>query len=95
MVAILSQPQCVNTLRLRQKGRHFTDNTFKPIFLNENILISIKISLIFVPKVPINNIPALVQIGSDGLSPGRRQAIIWTNDDLFTDAYMRHSASMS
>ena len=51
-----------NTLRPRQNGRHFTDDTFKPIFLNENIHISIKISLKFVPKVPINNIPALVQI---------------------------------
>ena len=27
--------------------------------------------------------------------PNRRQAIIWTNDGYFTDAYMRHSASMS
>ena len=52
----------LNTLRLRQNGRHFADDTFKPIFLNENIQISIKISLKFVPKVPINNIPALVQI---------------------------------
>ena len=35
-------------------------------------------------------------IGLDnGLAPTRRQAIIWTNDDCFTDAYMRHSASMS
>ena len=35
-------------------------------------------------------------IGSDnGLAPPRRQAIIWTNDGKFTDAYMRHSASMS
>ena len=35
-------------------------------------------------------------IGSDnGLAPARRQAIIWTNDGLFTDAYMRHSASVS
>ena len=35
-------------------------------------------------------------IGSDnGLAPTRRQAIIWTNDGWFTDAYMRHSASMS
>ena len=35
-------------------------------------------------------------IGSDnGLAPPRRQAIIWTNDGLFTDAYMRHSASKS
>ena len=52
----------INTLRPRQNGRHFADDTFKPIFLNENIQISIKISLKFVPKVPINNIPALVQI---------------------------------
>ena len=29
------------------------------------------------------------------MAPTRRQAIIWTNDGLFTDAYMRHSASMS
>ena len=53
---------CVHTLRPRHNGRHFPDNTFKPIFLNENIRISIKISLKFVPKVPINNIPAFVQI---------------------------------
>ena len=44
------------------KGRHFADDTFKHIFLNENIRISIKISPKFVPKGPINNIPALVQI---------------------------------
>ena len=49
----------VNTMRPRQNGRHFADYTFKPIFLNENIRISIKISLEFVPQVPINNIPAL------------------------------------
>ena len=51
-----------NTLRPRQNGRHFADDTFKRIFLNENVRISIKISLKFVPKCPINNIPALVQI---------------------------------
>ena len=27
--------------------------------------------------------------------PIQVQIIIWTNDDYFTDAYMRHSASMS
>ena len=31
----------------------------------------------------------------NGLVPVRRQAIIWTNDDEFTVAYMPHSASMS
>ena len=51
-----------NTLRPRQNGRHFPDDIFKCIFLNENVWFSIKISLKFVPKDPINNMPALVQI---------------------------------
>ena len=51
-----------NTWRLRQNGRHFPDNIFKCIFFNENVWISIKISLKFVSKGSINNIPALVQI---------------------------------
>ena len=51
-----------NTLRPRQSGRHFADDIFKCIFLNENAWISLKISLKFVPKVRINNIPTLVQI---------------------------------
>ena len=51
-----------NTLRPRQNGHHFPDDTFKRIFLNENIRISIKISLKFVPMGPFNNNPALVQI---------------------------------
>ena len=71
----VDQPQCwptpceflaitelINTLRPRQNGRRFADDVFKCIFLNENVWISLKISLKFVPKVPINNIPALVQI---------------------------------
>ena len=49
-------------MRPRQNGRHFPDAIFKCIFLNENVSISIKIPLKFVPKGPINNIPALVQI---------------------------------
>ena len=51
-----------NTLRQRQDGRHFPDGIFKCIFLNENVLIAINISLNFVLKGPINNIPSLVQI---------------------------------
>ena len=50
------------TLRPRQNGRRFQDNIFKCIFFNENVSIVIKISLKFVLKGPINNIPALVQI---------------------------------
>ena len=65
----------LNTLRPRKNGCHFPDEIFKCSFLNENVWISIKISLKFVPKVPIDNIPALVQIMA-----WRRQVIIWTND---------------
>ena len=43
-------------------GSHFPDEIFKCIFLNENVWISIEISLKFVPKGLFNNIPALVQI---------------------------------
>ena len=51
-----------NTLRPRQNGRHFADDTFKRIFFNKNVRILAKISLKFVPKGPINNNPSLVQI---------------------------------
>ena len=44
------------------RGRHFADDIFKSIFLNESVWIPIKISLKFVPKGPNNNIPAMVQM---------------------------------
>ena len=52
----------INTLRPRQNGRHFADDIFKCIFLNENVWILIKTSMKFVPRGPVNNILALVQI---------------------------------
>ena len=58
----LTIPCPFNTLRLRQNGRHFADDMFKCIFLNENVWIPIEISLTFVPKGSINNNPALFQI---------------------------------
>ena len=65
----------INTLRPRQNGRRFAVDTFKRIFLNENVYISINISLKFVPNGLTNS------IGSDnGPTPSRRQAII-TNYD--------------
>ena len=51
-----------NTLRPRPDGRHFADDIFKCIFFNENLWIPIKVSLKFISKSPINNIPALVLI---------------------------------
>ena len=53
------QKEPLNTLRPRQNGRRFPDDIFKYIFLNENVWISLKISLKFITKVWINNIPPL------------------------------------
>ena len=61
-IALWSHHVFVNTLRPRQNGRHFADDPFKRIFFKETLRISFKISLNFVLKGPINNIPALVQI---------------------------------
>ena len=61
-----------NTLRPRQNGQYLAEDIFKSIFFNENVWISIEISLKFLPKRPINNIPALVQIMAcclDGAKP--------------------------
>ena len=52
----------INTLRLRQNGSHFPDDILKWIFLNTNVWIWINISLKFVLRCPINNIPTLVQV---------------------------------
>ena len=51
-----------NLLRPKRNGRHFPDDTMKLIFLNKNILISIKMSLKFFPRGLTNNIPSLAQI---------------------------------
>ena len=40
----------------------FADDIFKCIFLNDKVWILMKISWKFIPKGPINNIPALIQI---------------------------------
>ena len=50
----------LNTLRPRQIADTF-QTTFSNAFFYENVWISIKISLKFVPKGPINNFPVLVQ----------------------------------
>ena len=62
MYTLLGPMPWVNTLRLRQNYHHFANDIFKCIFLNENVWILLKISLKFVNKVWINNIPSLVQL---------------------------------
>ena len=78
----------VNTSSPKQNGRHFTDDVFKYIFLNEKFGISIQTSLKFVPKGPIDNKSALVQVMAwrrTGDKPLPEPMLTH-----FTDAYMRH-----
>ena len=59
-VKALGDKSDISTLRPRQDDRLFQDDIFKYIFLSENVYILNKISLKFIPKGAINNIPALV-----------------------------------
>ena len=52
----------INTLWPIQNGRHIADDVFRCILLNQNILISFRISLKFVPNGPISNSPETVEI---------------------------------
>ena len=78
----------VNSSPPGQNGRHFADDIFKRIFLNGNVRISIKFWLKFVPKSPIDNKSALVQVMACrlfGVKPLPEPMLI-----QFTNAYMRH-----
>ena len=52
--------QSVKSSSPGQNGRHFADDIFRCIFLNEKFCILIKIRLKFVPDGPINNNTTLV-----------------------------------
>ena len=43
-----------------QNGRHFADDIFRCIFMNEKFCILIKMSLKFVPKGPVDINPVLI-----------------------------------
>ena len=75
-------------LPLDKMAAILADNIFKRFFLNENVRISIQISLKFVPNGPSDNKSALVQVISwhrAGNKPLPEAMMT-----LFTDAYMRH-----
>ena len=58
----VTRPQWVNSSPPGQNSRHFTDNIFRYISVNENFCILVEISLKFVPKGPINNKTTLVSL---------------------------------
>ena len=82
---IALQCDVINSSPFDKMAVILADDMFKLIFLNEN---GIRISLKFVPSNPIDNKTAF---GScNDLAQSGRQAITWTNDAQFTDAYMWH-----
>ena len=80
----------LRTLRPGQNGRHFTDAILKCIFVTENVWISIKISLKFVPiRVHLIIFQLWFRPSDEATSHYLNQ--YWYS--LLT--HMRHSASMS
>ena len=85
----------LNALRPRQNCHHFADDIFKCVF---SWMKMYEFRLGFNWRLFLNFLTnwQFSSIGSDnGLVPTGRQAIIWTNVGLFTDAYVRRSASMN
>ena len=66
----------------------FADDFFKHIFLNENVRISIQISLKFVPRGSNDNKPALVKVMAWRRTSDKRLPEQMLTQ--FTEAYMRH-----
>ena len=69
-------------------SRHLSVDIFKCIFFNKNVWLSIKISVTFVAKGPINNIPALDKIMASSLPDDE---IVWnicvTRPQWITNCY--------
>ena len=81
-----------NSLRSKQNGCNFANDIFKHIFMTENVLTLIVISLKFVRQGPISNKPALAQIKTwyrKGDTPLSKSMVAY-----FTDAYIRCTASI-
>ena len=67
----------VNTLRPSQNGPHFPDDSFKYIFLNENVWIMIDISLKLVPQGPINKFTGTGELPAQMASYAENVSVWW------------------
>ena len=81
MATRVTCPMSVNTLRPRQNGRHFHRQYFQMHFPEWKCL---NFDWNFTEICSLGSNWQQSSAGSDDdLAPSRRQAIIWTNDDLF------------
>ena len=78
----------MNSFPPRQNERHYADDSFKRIFMNEKFCISIRISLKVVPNGLINNKLALIQVMAWRRTGDKPLTELLLTQ--FTDAYMRH-----
>ena len=85
IAAVVIPNDVVNTFRPRQNERHFPDDIWFSNEFSWMKMYEFRLTFHWSSNMGSGN----------GLAPTRRQAIIWTNDGVITDAYMRHSASMS
>ena len=84
-------PSSLTHLPLGQNGRHFANNIFKCIFVNEKFYVLIPISLKFASKGSIGNESALVQVmvwRRTGNKPLPKTKLA-----LFTDAFIWHQGA--
>ena len=90
---INSSQQGLTHLPLDKMAAILADDIFKCIFLNEDDKILIQISVRLIPRSPIGNKPALVQVMAwrrAGDKPLPKPMLT-----QFTNAYLRHSGEMS
>ena len=83
----------INSSSPGQNGRHFANDIFKCIFVNEKCCILIQIWLKFVPEGPIDNKSTLVQVMECrlfGAKPLSEPMLI-----QFTDVYIMHLGELS
>ena len=84
----MRQVDSLNSSPPEENGRHFADDSFKHIFMNEKFCISTSMSPRFIPKGPIFNKSALDQVMAwrrTGDNPLPEPMLT-----QFTNAYMRH-----
>ena len=87
-VCATQRNKVINSSVSGQNGRHFAGDIFKSIFIDEIFCILVCISVKFVPRGPIDNKPALVQVMAWrllGVKPLPEPMLT-----EFTDVYMRH-----
>ena len=80
--------QSLSRLPLDMIADILADDIFKCIFLKENVIIPIQVSLKLVPRSPIDNKPALVQEMAWRRTGDKPLPVLMMIH--YTDAYMRH-----